>query len=298
VTGVVAVSGLFALSVNGIVTESMLPRNARYIVDFSSMSGFLIFFLLIAWILYRQRDAAVVARDELLSNRQKMIQTLAHDLKNPVAGIVSRIYLMERRMSVGTQVDSTSVIQAIKKDASSVLESIDQMILLNRSKTVNRAPNVVPCDLRSVIDDSAELHKQWMDAKGIRFDDSSIIATRVLGDRELLVRLFENIISNAVKYSNPQSKIECRVRELTEDNKPMVVIEIADKGLGMDPREAEFFFKLEYRPNRPTAGESSSGVGAALMNEIIMAHGGKIWLKSEGRDLGTTVSVQLRRARD
>jgi signal transduction histidine kinase len=262
------------------------------------MFGFLNFFMLIAWILYRQREIAVIARDELLTSRQTMIQTLAHDLKNPVAGIVSRIYLTERRQAAGTPVDNAALIQAIKNDASSVLESIDRIILLNRSRSVMRAPHIVSCDLRSIIDEAAELHRLWMDAKGIRFDDAAIIATRVLGDRELLVRLFENIISNAVKYSNPQSKIECRVRELNEDNRSMVIVEISDNGIGLDPREAEFFFKLEYRPNRPTAGESSSGVGAALMNEVIMAHGGKIWLKSEGRDKGTTVFVQLSRPRE
>ena len=186
--GVMIVATLFWADRFQMIPETMLTGDARQWADVFGKAGFLLFYSALSWVLYVQRNKAVTMRDELLSDRQGMVQAMAHDLKNPVAGMVSRIYLMERRKLSGQPADSNEVCEAIKKDASAVLETIDRMLILNRSKTVRRAPRLEVCDLRQLLEDASALHKQWMDAKSIVVDMSAIIATRVIGDRELLAQ--------------------------------------------------------------------------------------------------------------
>jgi signal transduction histidine kinase len=295
---IAVVVSIFVAGRAGFLQESMVPKEWRDVESFASFFGFLILFTAISSKLFNERRAATRLRYELINSRQNMIQSMAHDLKNPVAGILSRVYLMERLQALGQVTDPTKVVMAIKQDAATILERIDRLIILNRAKALNQVPEMTTCDLRAIIDEALRLHAQWMEAKGVKMDTSAVVARRVIGDRKLLVRLFENIVSNAVKYSHPQSTILCRASERTEDQQVFIEIEIIDQGVGMDPREAEFFFKLEYRPNRPTAGESSSGVGATIMKEVVEAHHGTIKLVSEGRNKGTKVLVQLRRAND
>jgi signal transduction histidine kinase len=294
VVGILLVSTMYMMTAFGYVIEHQIPEKYQVLAEMLGNTGYILFSAVMTWTFYWRLNHALGVRDGILRDRQAMVQTMAHDLKNPIAGIVSRIYLMERRRKIGEASDPDEIFDQIKKDSSKVLEHIDQLLLLNRSTMVRRVPVIQNCDVRSVFERAIKLHQEWMAAKSIQIDATQIIATTVKADPELLLRLFENILSNAIKYSHPQSYIRCAVRE-SKDSPHHIVIDVSDQGVGMDPREAEHFFKLKYRPNRPTAGESSSGVGAALMYEITQVMNGKIWLQSKGADQGTTVSVQFER---
>jgi two-component system OmpR family sensor kinase len=109
-----------------------------------------------------------------------------------------------------------------------------------------------------------------------------------LGDRDLLVLAFRNLIDNALKYSAPGDRVEIRA---TDDGQ-WVTVEVADTGLGIPSDQLPRIFEELYRADN-AHGISGSGLGLALVWSILKLHGGRIDVRSREAG-GTVVRVRLR----
>ncbi|HNO12542.1 MAG TPA: sensor histidine kinase, partial [bacterium] len=115
----------------------------------------------------------------------------------------------------------------------------------------------------------------------------------VQGDKNLLSQLFLNIITNASKYSPPDSVIEIETRGATLSTKSYVKITVQDHGIGIPPEDVPKIFERFYRVNKDRARESGgTGLGLAIVRMIVELHNGKIELTSE-KGVGTTVTIYL-----
>lgn len=297
VWGLIVIAGLCGLwlaETSGVPMTLEIPAHLTNVVHLGSAVGIVFYFSVVAGIYHRWRRDGMSASKGLMEQRQHLVSVLGHDLKNPVSGLLGRVYLIERELGKGKPVDFQQMLVFVRDEGSKILESVDRLLLLNRSKMVVEVPKMKSLDLRATIDKVIEEHLPWMKGKDIHTDLSKLTTHTVYGDENMLIRLFDNILTNSIKYSHAGSVIRFEATPKLESSRSMVEITVADEGVGMDPREADQFFKLDYRPNRPTAGESSSGVGAAIMREIVAAHDGRIWLTTEGKNKGTKVHILLR----
>ncbi|NTW50470.1 MAG: ATP-binding protein, partial [Chlorobiales bacterium] len=106
-------------------------------------------------------------------------------------------------------------------------------------------------------------------------------------DFDKLVRVFGNIISNAIKFSNQNSAIEIVIqRELIGSN-PVAKVTVKDYGEGISPDETELIFDA-YRQAESKANSIGTGLGLSIAKHIVELHGGKIWAESE---LGAGTSI-------
>ena len=111
----------------------------------------------------------------------------------------------------------------------------------------------------------------------------------VITDRSALQRISENLISNALKFSPPHTRVIIRLEQTDHHLK----MEIQDHGLGIHPDEINLLFrKFQKLSTRPTGGEGSSGLGLSIVKELVTALNGKIYVSSEVNK-GTTFSVEL-----
>ncbi len=107
------------------------------------------------------------------------------------------------------------------------------------------------------------------------------------GDRDLLVLAFRNLLDNALKFTSADDRVEVRAA----DDGQMVVVEVADTGLGIPSDEVTHIFEELYR-GRNARGVEGSGLGLALVQRIVSLHGGDITVRSrEGQ--GTVLAVRL-----
>ena len=108
-------------------------------------------------------------------------------------------------------------------------------------------------------------------------------------DSKRLSQVFDNLISNAIKYSPFSKPIEVTIKSY-ETN---ILISVADQGPGVSDEDKEKMFGYFQRLSaQPTGGESSSGIGLSIVKQIVELHNGKVWVESElGK--GSTFLVSL-----
>ncbi len=100
----------------------------------------------------------------------------------------------------------------------------------------------------------------------------------VLADAEQINRALGNLLHNAIKFTPPEGQVWVRARAAEGD----VVIEVADTGPGIPPEDLPRVFERFFRGDRARAG-GGTGLGLAIAKHVVEAHGGRIWVESEGR---------------
>ncbi|MBO9316113.1 MAG: histidine kinase, partial [Chloroflexus sp.] len=112
----------------------------------------------------------------------------------------------------------------------------------------------------------------------------------IYGDRTRLREVFQNLIDNAAKFMGDQPSPQIWIEARPADQPGFVLVSVRDNGIGIEPRHAQRIFGLFERLNMQIEG---TGIGLALARRIVEAHGGKIWVESEGLGKGATFYITL-----
>jgi len=240
-----------------------------------------------ARVTYRHRRTLAQVQEETLHERQRFLQRLDHELKNPLmalraglANLLSTATAPELQRQVGTLQDQ--VLRASRLTAD--LRRLAQLETL----TLARDPIDVAELLRQAVDLAAEqsaAHERQLALTLPRAPAWPL--PKILGDRELLLAAIFNLLDNAVKFTRPGDTVEVRALE----NERVVQIEVADTGPGIAPEDLPFLGKDLYR-GQNAAGVPGSGVGLALAQAIVERHGGEMTVRSQ-LEQGTVVTVRL-----
>ncbi len=197
----------------------------------------------------------------------------SHDLREPLRMITSFLQLLERRYANKLDHDANEFIDFAVEGA----KRLDNMIndLLEYSKITNKEKEFVPLKLENVLEEALmNLIVQIEESKAVITYDP---LPTVNGDEKLLVMLFQNIIANAIKYRrNEIPKIHISSKK--EDEK--YIISIKDNGIGIDPKHLTRIFTIFQRLHRNDEYEGT-GIGLAIVENIVHQHGGQIWVESE-----------------
>ena len=138
-----------------------------------------------------------------------------------------------------------------------------------------------------------ERARPYADRKQIEIEISPLAPDDLTGDRELMEYAVYNLLTNAVKYSPPQT----RVKVFSEDDRgDRVRLSIEDQGIGMDKKEVSRIFEKFYRTRRAEqSGEAGTGIGLSIVEQIVAQHGGAIHVESEPGK-GSRFTLILKRA--
>lgn len=207
--------------------------------------------------------------------KNEFLGIIAHDLKNPLAGIRSGAEIIERYFTQD---------KGIYRFTEAIIKSVDQMLELISSLTEeHRIENgsvaltfdVIPL---AMIDEIVALNQMHAITKNITLHyERPTEAVFVLANDLALRQILDNLISNAIKYSPPSKQV--RIRLLQGET---VRIEIQDEGQGLSEMDKKNLFQKFTRLSaKPTAGESSSGLGLFIVKKLVDLHHGKIWCESD-----------------
>ncbi|MFU2207685.1 ATP-binding protein [Solidesulfovibrio sp. C21] len=209
--------------------------------------------------------------------RRMFLSMLAHDLKSPAGGIVGAANLILDGIcgQVGGEVREMAAV--ISQAGRRLCTLASNMQDLTRLETGRLEPVLAPTCLDSLILERVRLAEATASGKGIRLE----IATRPLPpmeiDADLVARLLDNVLSNAVKFSPMRSVVRVEMDAAAQE----AVVRVRDQGPGILPEERARLFKpFERLSAKPTAGEKSLGLGLAIAEGIVAAHGGRIWVES------------------
>ncbi|RYZ96960.1 MAG: hypothetical protein EOP47_22775 [Sphingobacteriaceae bacterium] len=226
-----------------------------------------------------------------LSSREKdrILRTVAHDLRNPLGGIASLTSSMiDDDDYTAEQIE---LINLIKETSYNSLELINEILEATNNGTAKFTRE--PVEINSLLNNSVEL---------LRFKAAEKNQTIVLElldqpkeiyiSREKIWRVISNLISNATKFSPFGATIHVKITDEGDE----VKISVNDHGIGIpDDIKAEVFNMFTDAKRPGTAGEKSFGLGLSICKQIIEKHDGKIWFESNA-EKGTTFYIKLQAA--
>jgi len=209
--------------------------------------------------------------------RRMFLAMLAHDLKNPAGGIVgaANLILDGTCGPVGDEV--REMVAVISQAGRRLCTLAGNMQDLTRLEAGQLEPRPILGNVNALVMERVRLAAATAAGKGIRVETDLDELPPMRFDPDLLARLLDNLLSNALKFSPPQSL----VRLVLERTGEGVAVRIEDQGPGIRPEERSRLFKpFERLSARPTAGEKSLGLGLAIAEGIVTAHGGRIWVEN------------------
>ncbi len=232
----------------------------------------------------RQRTRA----EEANRVKTELTNITVHDLKNPLGGVL--LYADLIKESVGNPEKTTQLAQTIKDTAKGMLHLVSN--LLKRAKlessfiSLQKEEVDVTLLVRAAVSRNTPLalHKEQL----LLLLGETACYARV--DLDLMNDVFENLISNAIKFSPPRKVIRLNVARIAAQ----INISVIDEGQGIKPEEKQHLFKPFQRLSAtPTGGESSTGLGLSLVKRIVELHGGAITAQSAGPGKGSTFTITI-----
>ena len=223
------------------------------------------------------------------TDKDNFLNVAAHDLKSPVNNILGLISLINMQKG-NISPEQGEYILHIQHLCSNMQNLIGNLLDIGKIEggimVLTREPVNVSEFMKEHLDDFKE-HAATKHISLILEDHTP--NSCVITDRSALQRISENLISNALKFSPPHTRVIIRLEQTDHHLK----MEIQDHGLGIHPDEINLLFrKFQKLSTRPTGGEGSSGLGLSIVKELVTALNGKIYVSSEVNK-GTTFSVEL-----
>jgi PAS domain S-box-containing protein len=205
--------------------------------------------------------------------REDILNFVAHELRNPLTNIILNIDFLEGLMKEQGMGDYVGFIDRTKRNADRLKKLINE--LYRSTKLISGNYDLVreAFELDGLIEESVlamtQAHPVYsIVRKGVR-------EIRLSGDRDKLLQVLTNYLSNAIKYSDGGLHIEVVV-SVREGS---VIVSVADKGQGIPARELPYIFNRFYRAER-TRSLEGLGVGLFLSRQIVEAHRGRTWVES------------------
>ncbi|MEW6161488.1 MAG: HAMP domain-containing sensor histidine kinase, partial [Verrucomicrobiota bacterium] len=215
---------------------------------------------------------------------------VAHDLRNPLTAVqgFSELILEDPDLD---RAKIEEIAQRISVTARRLTEMVQKLLDANAIERGELKLNLAPCELSELTLSVAESHRRRAQAKQQLLQvENATAPIMALLDRNLAVQIFENLVSNAIKYSPPGKSIQVRLRREGEN----VRFEVQDEGPGLSAEDQKRLFgKFARLSAKPTGGENSTGLGLSIAKKMVEAMQGEIWCESEP-DHGATFVVQFR----
>ncbi|UZR93624.1 ATP-binding protein [Chondrinema litorale] len=212
----------------------------------------------------------------LNQEKNQIISIVAHDLRNPLTSAQSISYMLSQELEDLTE-DQTEACKLITRSLKRMDEMITRILDVNKLERQYELRDRRPISLQSTLQQVIYGFEEISARKKIeiKFDPVSLY---VHGDEDLMMHVFENLLSNSFKFSPREKRIFINTFE--EDNK--VISEIKDEGPGITIEDQKKLFrKFQKLSAKPTEGETSMGLGLSIVKKYVNMMNGEVWCKSE-----------------
>ena len=233
----------------------------------------------------REKEEALLAADR---QKDEFLGMLAHELRNPLAPIIYSVAALERQMPAP---EAKRPLEIISRQARRMTRIVDDLLDVSRVTQGKISLKRERLDIASIVGIAAEVSRAIMDARGHRLE-VRVPGTPVpvSGDAVRLGQVFENLLSNAAKYTPPGGSVTVTV----EREGPNAIVRVRDTGVGISadvlPRIFDLFVQADTTLDR---SEGGLGIGLTLVSRLTHMHGGVVEARSDGPGLGAEFLVRL-----
>jgi len=250
-----------------------------------------IFLVLLIGVILIVQLRSMLRENHFVSFIKEYTNALAHDLKTPISGI----YMSASQLASGVFEDKPEsrqrYYQMCKDQSSKLLATVDRILLIAKSEHSKIVPNLTKTELKPYLDKIVDIRRQ----NNFRMKSVELSTSYQTEDMSgvfdifLLENVLNNLIDNAVKYSNDEVKIHISCEQV---NKKLRIC-VKDNGFGIAKNEQKHIFDNFERGNKVEGkGIDGFGIGLNYVNRVIKAHNGVISVKSE-EGIGSEFIIEL-----
>lgn len=215
---------------------------------------------------------------ELNATKDKFFSIIAHDLRSPFNSVVGFSDLIADQVRRKDYEGLERYATIIQNSSQLALDLLTNLLEWSRSQTGRMEFNPEYFELISLINELTHLFREIANQKSIQISTNLPNYIPVYADRAMLSTILRNLISNSIKFSNPDSEIKITVQE----RKNHLELSVIDNGIGINPEDIHKLFRIaEGFSSQGTQNEKGTGLGLILCREFVEKHEGKIWVESE-----------------
>jgi PAS domain S-box-containing protein len=236
-----------------------------------------------------ERTSAEEALRQADRRKDEFLATLAHELRNPLAALVSQVDLL--RLTGADAAARARSVAVMDRQTRQLTRLINDLLDISRITQGHLSLQLQPQAVNRLLELAAEACSDAVAAAGhhLRLQPLADDAF-VLGDEARLVQVLSNLLHNAVKYSPGGSEVVLRARAADG----WVHIDVEDHGIGIAPAMTEAIFEM-FTQATPAPGRRHDGlgIGLALSRRLVQLHGGRLQAASAGPGHGSCFTVSL-----
>ncbi len=214
----------------------------------------------------------------------------AHDLRNPVGSILHLCKFVLDSDDGSLSSENREFVSMIQSSSSFTLTLLDELLDIARIEAGRLDLNIVETDLHALITESTGMNQAVASSRDVRFvvnKYEALPAVRL--DRTKIMQVLNNLISNAVKFTDAGTDVAVTVFSTDEH----VTVSVADHGPGIPPAElGRIFEPFGTKTVSAPDGEKSTGLGLSIARRIVVGHMGRIWVENR-EPHGTTFFFSL-----
>lgn len=227
--------------------------------------------------------------EEVESKRRQLIGDVTHELRTPLTSIKG---YMEGLVD-GVLPASPETYDQIHNEASRLARLVDDLQELSRVEANAFSLDIHPTDLSSLVGTILKrLSPQAMKKRIALRSNLPANLQHVLADEDRITQVLTNLAANALQYTPEDGTVT--ISAIQKDDE--VIVSIKDSGIGIPPEHLENLFTRFYRVDKSRSRNAGggSGIGLTIARHLVEAHGGRIWVESEGDGKGSTFSFSLK----
>jgi signal transduction histidine kinase len=230
---------------------------------------------------------------ELNATKDKFFSIIAHDLRSPISTLISLSEVLSTDMELLELVQQKEILQSLHMLSKNYLKLLDNLLQWARVQSGRMTAEPLEFDVSEVIQDVVNFYRPYALDKQIRLIDLNISQVKVFADKNMIRLILRNLISNAIKFTQPDGEIHISVVE----KERVVEVTVEDNGLGMTPEVLQNLFRIDQTSSSVgTAGEKGTGLGLILCREFAEMNHGTISAESE-RGFGSIFRVTVPKTR-
>lgn len=227
--------------------------------------------------------------------KTEFISTVSHELRTPMTSIKGYVDLLLLGSAGPLSEMQRRFLQIVKSNADRLKLLVDDLLDISRIESGRLQLDLRPVPLEAAVEAVVASLKARLDEKNQRLElDLPAFLPPVQADKDRLIQILMNLVSNAHKYTPEGGQI--RIRACVEGE--AVHVAVSDTGIGIPPEALPRIFERFYRVDDPRVQETpGTGLGLSIVKALVEMHGGRIWVESEvGR--GSTFHFTIPIARE
>ncbi len=225
---------------------------------------------------------------ELAALKGEFVSHVSHELKTPL----SVIRMFAETLALGRTRDEAQrreFLETIARESERLTGMIDNVLDFSRIEQGRRAYRFEAVDLRAILEEAVAVRRARLEQEGFALALDLPPLPILAGDDEALASVFGNLLDNAARYSSEVKTISVAARS----DGGGITVDVADRGIGVDPAERERIFEPFARGSDERARRTKgTGLGLALVRHAVHAHGGRVTVAPNGGQ-GSIFSVRL-----